>query len=320
MIKELEANIAQIDKQIAAIDKHNATAAQLLMLSQLKRNKKELLSAAKNNLKAEDRVYLARHPQRPNTMDYISALFKDFFPLCGDRQCADDQSIVGGLALYHGVPVTIIGHRKGRSLEENLKYNFGMPNPEGYRKARRLMEQAEKFGRPVITFIDTPGAYPGIEAEARGQGEAIAQCLMAMGNLKVPVISVVIGEGGSGGALAIGVADTLIMLENAVFSVLSPEGFASILWKDSTRSGEACEIMKLTAKDLKEFGIADKVISEPAGGAQRDATKVYAQLDSVINKELNRLRKLSGSTLVHKRYQKLRAIGSVTERRTNDRN
>ena len=196
---------------------------------------------------AAERVALARHPQRPNITDYIDGLFTDFFEQRGDRACREDPAILGGVALFHGRPVTVIGTRKGKTLEENLRCNFGMPGPEGYRKALRLMKQAEKFGRPIITFIDTPGAYPGKAAEERGPGEAIARNLMEMSGLTVPVLAVVTGEGSSGGALALGVANHILMLENAVYSVLSPEGFASILWKDASRSGEACEMMKLTS-------------------------------------------------------------------------
>ena len=204
---------------------------------------------------AAQRVALARHAGRPGTADYIAALFTDFFEQKGDRRCREDPSILGGIARYRGLPVTVLGHRKGRDRAENLKVNFGMPGPEGYRKAQRLMRQAEKFGRPVITFVDTPGAYPGPEAEARGQGEAIASTLALMSGLRVPVLTVVTGEGGSGGALALAVANRVLMLENAVYSVLSPEGFAAILWKDAARSSEAAEAMKLTARDLKTLSL-----------------------------------------------------------------
>ena len=207
------------------------------------------------SLTAAARVAIARHPQRPNITDYIEALFTDFFEQKGDRLCGEDAAILGGVALYHGRPVTVIGTRKGKTLEENLKCNFGMPNPEGYRKALRLMRQAEKFRRPILTFIDTSGAYPGLEAEARGQGEAIARNLYEMSRLTVPVIALITGEGNSGGALALGVANRVLMLENSVYAILSPEGFASILWKDSARHEEACELMKLTAADLLAQGV-----------------------------------------------------------------
>ena len=262
-----------------------------------------------NDLTPAQRVALARHQDRPGTADFIAALFTDFFEQKGDRLCADDPSILGGVALFHGQPVTVIGHRKGRTLEEHLAYHFGMPSPEGYRKAQRLMEQAEKFRRPVITFIDTPGAYPGLEAEARGQGEAIARNLAEMSRLEVPVIAVVTGEGSSGGALALGVADRILMLENAVYSVLSPEGFASILWKDASRHGEACALMKLTAQDLYEGEIIDEIIPEPLGGAQRAPEALFAKLDERLQAQLAPLRRMSGSALVAQRYKKYRRIG-----------
>ena len=259
---------------------------------------------------AEQRVALARHAGRPNAADYINRLFTDFFECHGDRLCREDPSILGGVALYQGRPVTVLGHRKGKNLNENIACNFGMPSPEGYRKAQRLMRQAEKFGRPVITFIDTPGAYPGLEAEARGQGEAIASTLALMSALTVPTLAVVTGEGGSGGALALGVANTVLMLENAVYSVLSPEGFASILWKDASRSGEAAAIMKLTASDLLSLGNADEIIPEPEGGAHTDPEAVYAALDRALSTHLARLFKLRDCA--EHRYRKFRAMGNFT--------
>lgn len=260
-------------------------------------------------LSAANRVLLARGAERPNIEEYISALFTEFMPLAGDRRFAEDESILGGIALYNGIPVTVIGHRKGRVLEENVRFNFGMPGPEGYRKAERLMRGADKFGRPIITFIDTPGAYPGLEAEQRGQGEAIASCLATMSSLSVPVIAIVTGEGGSGGALAIAVANKLLMLENAVFSILSPEGFATILWKDSTRWQEAAEVMRLTAADIVSLGIADGIIKEPLGGAQKDHTETFKAVDKAIARELKALCAQSPSALQKSRYQKIRAIG-----------
>lgn len=260
------------------------------------------------DLSAADRVYLARHPKRPHIDDFIEHLFTDFFEQKGDHLYDEDASIYGGIARYKGMPVTVLGHRKGRTMEENIRFNFGMPRPEGYRKALRLMEQAEKFGRPIITFIDTPGAYPGMEAEEHGQGEAIARNLAAMSSLHVPVIAVVTGEGNSGGALAISVANQILMLENAVYSVLSPEGFASILWKDASRHEEACEVMKLTARDLREAGVADHLIPEPLGGAQTDPERLYASLDIVLEKSLNDLLKLSPEEVRKQRQEKYRNI------------
>ena len=256
---------------------------------------------------AAQRVALARHAGRPGTADYICALFTDFFECRGDRQCKEDESILGGVALYHGRPVTVVGHRKGKNLTETLKCNFGMPGPEGYRKAQRLFRQAEKFDRPVITFIDTPGAYPGLEAEARGQGEAIASCLALLSGLDVPVVAVVTGEGGSGGALALAVANRVILLENAVYSVLSPEGFASILWKDSSRSAEAAEVMKLTAPDLLRLGVADAVVPEPEGGAHLDPEAVFSAVDREIARQLARVER--EGRFAQNRYEKFRRIG-----------
>lgn len=263
----------------------------------------------KKELSAAERVAIARHPQRPDIMDYIGALFTDFFEMKGDRLDREDAAILGGVALYHGKPVTVIGTRKGKTLEEKLRCNFGMPGPQGYRKALRLMRQAEKFGRPVITFIDTAGAYPGLEAEEKGQGEAIARNLLEMSLLKVPVIAVITGEGNSGGALALGVADRVLMLENSVYAILSPEGFSSILWKDSSRSGEACELMKLTAPDLKKLGVIDEIIEEPEGGAHLAPAIALKQADSAISRHLAELCKERGSRLAKMRYRKFRRMG-----------
>ena len=260
-------------------------------------------------LTAAQRVALARQAKRPGICAFIDGLFTGFFEMKGDRLAGEDGAILGGVALYHGQPVTVIGTRKGRTVEENLRCRFGMPGPEGYRKALRLMKQAEKFGRPVITFIDTPGAYPGIAAEERGQGEAIARCLMEMSTLTVPVVSVVTGEGNSGGALALGVANRVLMLENAVYAILSPEGFASILWKDAGRHEEACELMKLTAPDLLTLGVIDEIIPEPEGGAQRDAAAQITMIDQALSAELKALRGMSARELVAQRMEKFRRMG-----------
>ena len=255
---------------------------------------------------AWDRVQLARMIERPKALDYINKLFDDFIELHGDRNFADDKSIVGGIATLEGMPVTIIGEQKGKNAKENIERNFGMPNPEGYRKALRLMKQAEKFNRPIITFIDTPGAYPGMGAEERGQGEAIARNIMEMSQLKVPILCVVIGEGSSGGALAISVGDRIIMLENAVYSILSPEGFASILYKDASKAKEAAETMKATAKDLKELGIIDEIIKEPEGGVQNNFEKVQKDLKRYLTKTIKELKELTIEELLKQRYQKYR--------------
>ena len=310
MIKEVLKMVEQLEAEEQALQGDAPELA--LRRRQLERDRRELLESC-HDLPAEDRVYLARHPRRPKIDDYIAAIFTDFFEQRGDRQCREDASILGGVALFHGQPVTVIGHRKGHNMQESMKYNFGMPGPEGYRKALRLMEQAQKFGRPIITFIDTPGAYPGKEAEERGQGEAIARNLAEMSKLDVPVIAVVTGEGSSGGALALGVANRVLMLENAIYSVLSPEGFASILWRDAARSQEACRGMKLTAQDLKEGGVIEQVIAEPDGGAQADPGALFAQVDKALQKNLEELCGMSAAQLREQRYEKFRRIGRGTE-------
>ena len=255
-----------------------------------------------------ERLEIARDIKRPKMTDYIDALFDDFIELSGDRLGKEDASILGGIAFFEGMPVTVIGHRKGANLEENIKYNFGMPGPEGYRKALRLMKQAEKFKRPVITFVDTPGAYPGKEAEENGQSIAIAENLAEMSALKVPIITIVTGEGNSGGALAISVADEIWMLENAVYSVLSPEGFASILWKDAKRSKEACEVMKMTAEELYAGGLCDQVIPEAEGGIQEDFSDGCMKIRKALRASLPVLMKTDTKTLLENRYQKYRHI------------
>lgn len=227
----------------------------------------------------------------------------------GDRAYSEDEAIIGGIGSFHGIPVTVIGHQKGRSLEENLKRRFGMPNPDGYRKALRLMKQAEKFHRPIITFVDTPGAYPGKEAEERGQGSAIAECLKTLSRVSVPVISVFIGEGGSGGALAIGICDRMIMLENAIYSILSPEGFASILWKDGTRWEEASEVMRLTAPDLKKMNVCDVIVPEPGEGAHEQRPFVFAEVEKEVAQALTELQRIRRKDIAELRYRRLRNVG-----------
>lgn len=263
------------------------------------------------SLSAWDRVKLARHPERPTTEAYIQGIFTDFMELKGDRTYGDDPAILGGLAFLEGTPVTVIGHQKGRDTKENIHRNFGMPHPEGYRKALRLMEQAEKFKRPIVTFIDTSGAYCGLGAEERGQGQAIAQNLMAMARLRVPVISVIIGEGGSGGALGIGVGDRVGMLSSAVYSVISPEGLATILWKDSGKASEAAAVMKLTAAELLKLGVIDAVVDEPLGGAHRNHAQATAAVGSWLKQQLTDLKLVDAEDLVNTRYDKFRAMGKV---------
>ena len=251
-----------------------------------------------------DRVLEARKADRPKALDYINNLFDDFMEMHGDRLFSDDKAIIGGIATFENIPVTVIGEQKGKSTKENMERNFGMPNPEGYRKALRLMKQAEKFNRPIITFIDTPGAYPGLGAEERGQGEAIARNLLEMSSIEVPIICVVIGEGSSGGALAVGVGDRILMLENSIYSVLSPEGFASILYKDSSLYKKAAKEMKITAKDLKKLGIVDEIIKEE---------DIFNNTKKAISKNLKELLSLDKSKLVENRYQKYRKIGKGEE-------
>ena len=259
-----------------------------------------------SKITAWDKVTLARQLDRPKSLDYINSLFEDFIELHGDRNFGDDKSIVGGIATLDGKPVTVIGEQKGKNVKENMERNIGMPEPEGYRKALRLMKQAEKFKRPIITFIDTPGACPGMGAEERGQGEAIAKNLMEMSRIKVPIICIVIGEGSSGGALAIGVGDKVVMLENAVYSILSPEGFASILYKDSSKAKEAAENMKLTANDLKKLGVIDKIIKEPENGAQNDFETIVNDIKKYLVQNIKKLEELTEKELLNQRYEKFR--------------
>ena len=260
---------------------------------------------------------VARHPQRPYTLDYVQHIFTDFEELHGDRAFADDHAIVGGLARFNGQPVMIIGHQKGRDTKEKIYRNFGMPRPEGYRKALRLMKLAEKFGIPVMTFVDTPGAYPGIDAEERGQSEAIGRNLYVMAELKVPVIVTIIGEGGSGGALAIAVGDTVQMLQYSTYSVISPEGCASILWKSAEKAPEAAETMGITAHRLKTLGLIDKVVSEPLGGAHRDHAAMAQNLKKALQDALKQLAALSTTELLATRYERLMSYGRFKEQAVN---
>jgi acetyl-CoA carboxylase carboxyl transferase subunit alpha len=258
---------------------------------------------------AFERVQLARHSDRPYTLDLIERLFEDFVELHGDKRFAEDPAIVCGLARFHGLPIVVIGHQKGRDTKQRSYRNFGMPKPEGYRKALRVMKLGEKFGRPIFTFIDTPGAYPGIDAEERGQAEAIAYNLREMAKIKVPIIVTVIGEGGSGGALAIGVGDQVLMLENATYSVITPEGCAAILWKDSSRADQAAEGLRLTAQHLFEEGIVDKIIPEPEGGAHNDYDQTARFLDSALSERLAEAVSCSQEDRLKRRYKKLRGFG-----------
>ncbi|MCT4631431.1 MAG: acetyl-CoA carboxylase carboxyltransferase subunit alpha [Firmicutes bacterium] len=261
------------------------------------------------NMNPWDRVNIARMKERPTALDYINEIFEGFIELHGDRLYGDDPAMVGGIAYFNGKPITVIGHQKGKDTKDNLKRNFGMANPEGYRKALRLMKQAEKFGRPVVTFVDTPGAYCGLGAEERGQGEAIARNLLEMSGLNVPIIVFVIGEGGSGGALGLSIGDRIYMLENSIYSVISPEGLSSILWGDASLVEKAANIMKLTAKNLKKLGIIEGVIKEAAGGAHKDISLVANQMKEILKSELNLLSSYESDELLDKRYEKYRSIG-----------
>jgi acetyl-CoA carboxylase carboxyl transferase subunit alpha len=256
------------------------------------------------------KVQLSRHPNRPYTLDYVSRLFEDFVELHGDRSFGDDASIVGGLARFHGRSVVLVGHQKGRGAKDNVRRNFGMPHPEGYRKALRLYDMADRFGLPVLTLIDTPGAYPGIGAEERGQGEAIGACLAAMARARVPIIATIIGEGGSGGALALGVANRVLVLEYGTYSVISPEGCASILWKDGARMDEAAMRLRMTAPELLKLGAVDAVVDEPAGGAHQDHDAAARQVDTAVTSALRALDGLSGDALADDRYARFRRMGA----------
>ncbi len=305
-IAELEAKIEEL-RLVSSDAELNITEE----IATLQDKCRSLTDSIFNNLSSWQVAQLARHPRRPYTLDYIRHIFTEFDELHGDRHFADDPSIVGGMARLDGRPVMIIGHQKGREIEEKVRRNFGMPKPEGYRKACRLMETAERFNMPILTFIDTPGAYPGIGAEERGQSEAIAYNLAVMSRLKVPVISTVIGEGGSGGALAIGVCDHLVMMGYSTYSVISPEGCASILWKKSEYASTAAEAMGVTAERLKELELVDTLIEEPLGGAHRDPEAAAASLKATLVAQLNKLSELDSDTLLENRYQKIRDFGSL---------
>ncbi len=265
------------------------------------------------SLTAWQRTQIARHPKRPHTLDLIALLFEEWVELHGDRVFGDDRAIVGGLARFEGDPVVVVGHQKGRDTRENIARNFGMPHPEGYRKALRLMRLADKFGAPIVTLIDTPGAYPGLGAEERGQAEAVARSLYEMAGLGVPVVAVVTGEGGSGGALAIGVGNRVLMLEYAVYSVISPEGCAAILWSDAARAPDAAEIMRVTAPDLLRLGVIDGIVPEPVGGAHHDWAEAAAHLRVALREELRQLRPRSAQELVEERWERFRRIGVFDE-------
>ncbi len=310
---EFEQPIVELETKIEELRNVNRGAELDLSLeeqvSQLKEKCVEMTQKIFSDLDAWQIAQVARHPLRPYTRDYIERIFTEFDEFCGDRAFANDPAIIGGTARLDGQPVMVIGHQKGRDTAEKIKRNFGMPKPEGYRKALRLMEMAERFKMPVVTFIDTPGAYPGVGAEERGQSEAIARNLKVMAGLKVPTICTVIGEGGSGGALAIGVGDKVNMLQFSTYSVISPEGCASILWKSASKASTAAEAMGITAKRLSSLDLIDTIIDEPMGGAHRNHDDMAAQLKSTIKKDLAELESLSEAALLERRYQRLMNYG-----------
>ncbi|WGE31852.1 MULTISPECIES: acetyl-CoA carboxylase carboxyl transferase subunit alpha [Actinobacillus] len=311
---DFELPIAELEAKIESLRAVSAQDGKIDLDDEIKRLQKkseELTKKTFANLDAWQVSRMARHPNRPYTLDYIEHIFTEFDELAGDRAFADDKAIVGGIARLDGRPVMVIGHQKGRTTKEKVKRNFGMPAPEGYRKALRLMEMADRFNMPIITFIDTPGAYPGIGAEERGQAEAIARNLREMAQLKVPVICTVIGEGGSGGALAIGVGDKVNMLQYSTYSVISPEGCASILWKSAEKASTAAEVMGLTAQRLKELNLIDGIVAEPLGGAHRDVAQMAENLKQQILADLQDLAPLSTEALLDRRYQRLMSYGYV---------
>ena len=307
---DFERPLAEIIEKIEALQAASNEDPELLgQIEKLRKEEEKLKNKIFSKLSTWQKVQVARHPQRPHTSDYIKAVFSDFIELHGDRQFADDQSIIGGIAEIEGNSVMVIGHEKGRETEDKVKRNFGMPQPEGYRKAKRLMQLAERFNLPVITFIDTAGAYPGIEGEERGQSEAIATNLAVMSKLKTPIIVIITGEGGSGGALAIGVGDHIAILEHATYSVASPEACASIIWRTAERASDAAEAMKVSAQELIKIKIVDEIIKEPLGGAHRDYKEISESVRSCILKNLGTLLSKSLDDLLEARYKKLLEIG-----------
>lgn len=309
---DFEKPISDLEGKILELKKLNAEGESIDTSEEISRLEARVQDAMKDiysKLSAWQKTHVARHPQRPHFIDYANALFTDFTPLAGDRKFSEDAAIQAGLARFNGIPVAVLGQEKGNDTKSRLKHNFGSPRPEGYRKAIRILELADRFNLPVITLIDTAGAYPGVGAEERGQAEAIARSTEMCLNVKVPIISVVIGEGGSGGAIAIATGNRVYMLEHAIYSVISPEGAASILWRDSARAKEAATNMKITAEDLKGFGIIDGIISEPVGGAHRHAETVIKATGDVIAKALAELSKLNGEELRNQRRQKFLDIG-----------
>jgi len=311
---DFEQPLAELDQKISHLkeqSRHDAKAAE--EIKRLQKKVYQLQQEIYHRLTPWQRTLIARHQDRPGAIDYISGLLRDFTELHGDRLYGDDPAILGGIGWLDQRPVMVIGHHKGKSVKERVQRNFGMPHPEGYRKALRLMQMAEQFRHPVITFIDTPGAYPGVGAEERGQSEAIARNLLVMSRLRAPIIVVVIGEGGSGGALALGVGDRVLMLEHAVYSVISTEGCAAILWNDSAKAKEAAEAMKMTAPDLLRLGVIDEIISEPLGGAHRDPMKMVESMKQAVLQQVEKLDGMRLDDIVEQRYRKFRRMGVFLE-------
>jgi acetyl-CoA carboxylase carboxyl transferase subunit alpha len=309
---EFEKPLVELEERIAAVRKGGGASAES-QAGELEQRLRRLQKKVFERLTAWQRVQLARHPRRPYSLDLIRLLTEDFVELHGDRLYGEDHALVGGLARFEGRSIVVVGHQKGRDTKEKLYRNFGMPHPEGYRKALRLMQLAERFGKPVVTLIDTPGAYPGIGAEERGQAEAIARNLREMAGLRTPIVAVVTGEGGSGGALALGVADRVLMLEHAVYSVISPEGCAAILWEDAKKAREAAEALRVTAPDCLKLGVIDGIVPEPPGGAHRSWERAADELKGALRGALDELRDLPGDELVQRRYAKFRRMGVFEE-------
>jgi acetyl-CoA carboxylase carboxyl transferase subunit alpha len=310
---EFEKPVLELENRIAELRASEDPQAARDEIARLEERLQRLRQKIYGSLTAWQRAQLARHPKRPHTLDLFNLLLEDFVELHGDRVFGDDKAIVGGLARFDGEPVVVLGHQKGRDTRENIARNFGMPHPEGYRKALRLMQLAAKFGKPILSFIDTPGAYPGLGAEERGQAEAIARNLREMAGLPTPIVCVVTGEGGSGGALAIGVGNRVLMLEHAIYSVISPEGCAAILWGDAAKASEAAELMRVTAPDLLRLGVIDGIVPEPAGGAHRNWKVTAANLRTALRDQLWQLKSRSPEQLVEERYDKFRRIGAFEE-------
>jgi len=310
---DFEAPLRRLRSRLEELNRFSDSPAKERDIQKLRQKLEKLSAEIYGNLTPWQKTLVARHPLRPFTLDYVRILVRDFVELHGDRAFGDDPAIVAGFGLLGDRPVAVVGHQKGRDTKEKLRRNFGMPRPEGYRKARRIMNLAEKFGRPVIAFVDTPGAYPGLDSEERGIAEAIAANLLAMSRLRTPLVAAVIGEGGSGGALGIGIADVVLMLEHAVYSVISPEGCAAILWKDQSKAREAAESMRVTAADCKALGVVDEVIPEPPGGAHADPLRTIERVGRRLEDHLGRLSRVPPEQLLEARYRKFRSMGAWEE-------